>query len=104
MNDVFIPLSDTDPVVLIERVTQAAKTLNRVAAAFGFVIQYGPGNTEVSIVLRGPGKNEAHKASALEKSLPKSIIMQFLLPRVLRVNVATAIHSSLLYDPATWPQ
>ena len=59
MDDLFIPLSDPDPVKLIERVAQAAKILNSVAAAFGFVIQYGPGKTEVSIVLRGPGKKDA---------------------------------------------
>ena len=53
MDDLFIPLSDRGPLKLIERITQAAKILDKVAAAFGFVTQYGPGKTEVSIILRG---------------------------------------------------
>ena len=59
MDDLFIPLSDPDPVCLIDRVIRAAQVLDRVAAAFGFVIQSGQGKTEVSIVHRGPGKKEA---------------------------------------------
>ena len=43
-------------------------------------------------------------ACAIEKSLSKSILMQSRLPRAVRVNVATAIHSALLYAAATWPQ
>ena len=43
MDDLFIPLTDEDPVRLIERVVLATQVLDRVAAAFGFVIQYGPG-------------------------------------------------------------
>ena len=42
--------------------------------------------------------------SAIEKSLSKSILLQSRLPRSVRVNVATAIHSSLLYAAATWPK
>ena len=37
MDDLFNPLSDTDPARLIERVIQAAK-MNSVFAALGFVI------------------------------------------------------------------
>ena len=44
MDDLFIPLSELDPVRLIQRVVVAAQILDRVAIAFGFVIQYGPGN------------------------------------------------------------
>ena len=155
MDDLFIPLSDPDPVQLIERTIRAAQILDKVAKAFGFVIQYGPGKTEATIVFRGPGKSEAQRilrncekhdrvphlplggdqflrvvagykhlgalasasmrfapevsarvnaASAIEKSLSKAILMQSRLPRVVRVNVATAIHSALLYAAATWPQ
>ena len=155
MDDLFIPLSDPDPVRPIERVVQAAKILDKVAAAFGFVIQYGPGKTEAAIVFRGAGKNDAQRAlrnceqqdrvphlplggdrflrvvtgythlgamasaslrfapedsasvnaaCAIEKSLSTTILMQPRLPRAARVNVATAIHSSLLYAAATWPQ
>ena len=43
MDDLFIPLSDPGPVRLIARVVLAAKILDKVAAAFGCVIQYGPG-------------------------------------------------------------
>ena len=43
MDDLFIPLSDPDPVCLIDRVIRAAQVLDRVAAAVGFVIQYGQG-------------------------------------------------------------
>ena len=43
-------------------------------------------------------------ACALDKSLSKAILMQSRLPRVVRVNVATAIQSALLYAAATWPQ
>ena len=63
MDDLFIPLSDPDPVFLIDRVIRAAQVLDRVVAAFGFVIQYGEGKTEVSIVLRGPGKQASTKDS-----------------------------------------
>ena len=59
MDDLFSPLSDPDLVCLIDRVIRAAQVLDRVAAAFGFVIQHGQGKTEVSIVLRGPRKKEA---------------------------------------------
>ena len=45
MDDLVIPLSDPDPVSLIERVIRAAQTLDKVAAACGFVIQYGQGKT-----------------------------------------------------------
>ena len=34
MDDLFIPLSDSDPVKLIERVVLAAKILDKVAVAF----------------------------------------------------------------------
>ena len=50
-----------DPVRLIERVVLAAQVLDRVAAAFGFVIQYGPGKTEATIVFRGAGKTKAQQ-------------------------------------------
>ena len=50
MDELFIPLSDPDPFRLIERVVLAAKIMEKVAAAFGFVIQYGPGRTEAAIV------------------------------------------------------
>ena len=43
-------------------------------------------------------------ACAMEKSLSKTILMQSRLPRAVRVNVATAIHSALLCAAATWPQ
>ena len=43
-------------------------------------------------------------ANAIEKLLSKTVLMQSRLPRVVRVNVATAIHSALLYAAATWPQ
>ena len=61
MDDLFIPLSDPDPVQLIERTIRAAQILDKVAKAFGFVIQYGPGKTEATIVFRGPGKSEAQR-------------------------------------------
>ena len=61
MDDLFIPLSDPGPVRLIERAVLAAKILDQVAAAFGFVIQYCPGKTEAAIVFRGPGKSEAQR-------------------------------------------
>ena len=35
-------------------------------------------------------------ANAIEKLLSKTVLMQSRLPRVVRVNVATAIHSALL--------
>ena len=37
------------------------------------------------------------------KSPSKALLMQSRLPRVVRVNVAVAIHSALLYAAATWP-
>ena len=62
MDDLFIPLSGPDPVRLIERVVLAAQILDKVAVAFGFVIQYGLGKTEAAIVFRGAGKNDAQRA------------------------------------------
>ena len=56
MDDLLIPLSGPDPVQLIVRVVRAAQILDKVAKAFGFVIQYGPGKTEATIVFRGAGK------------------------------------------------
>ena len=61
MDVLFIPLSDEDPVRLIGGVVLAAQVLDRVAAAFGSVIQYGPGKTEAAIVFRWAGKTEAQK-------------------------------------------
>ena len=43
MDDLFIPLSDVDPSVLIDNVIQAARNLDMVAKEFGFTMQYGPG-------------------------------------------------------------
>ena len=61
MDDLFIPLSDPDPDVLIDRVMFAAQILDRVATAFGFTIQYGPGNAEACIILCGHGKALAQR-------------------------------------------
>ena len=46
----------------------------------------------------------ANAACAIEQSVSKSILTQSRLPREVRVNVATAIHPSLLYADSTWPQ
>ena len=45
MDDLFIPVSDPDPVCLIDRVIRGAQVLDRVVVAFGLVIQYGQGKT-----------------------------------------------------------
>ena len=47
---------------------------------------------------------KVNAACVIEKSLSKTILMHARLPRAVRVNVATAIHSALLYAAATWPQ
>ena len=39
MDDLFIPLSDRGPLKLIERLTQAAKILDKVAAAFSIILR-----------------------------------------------------------------
>ena len=55
MDDQVIPLSDNCPVTLISRVVEAAK-MDRTAAEFECVIQYGIGKTERTLVLRAPGR------------------------------------------------
>ena len=54
MDDVVTPISDPCPIELVKRSIRVAQVLDDIAAEFGFVILYGIGKTELTLVLRGP--------------------------------------------------
>ena len=59
MDDLVMPLSDECRVALFSRITDAARILGATATTFGLEVQYGPGKTEVDIVLSGAGEQQS---------------------------------------------
>jgi hypothetical protein len=59
MDDLFIPVSASDPLSLLQRIIKVTNLLDSVATEFSFTIQYGVRKTEVVVVLGGRGKADA---------------------------------------------